>query len=125
MSIFSSVTLLWKGEEYIVPPDRVMGLIAVVEEEISIIELNRKNGAPLVKLSRAFSAALNYAGKVEAEENVYKTFFALSKDENTIPMVVNALLMMMVPPLEEGGDESAALKKQPAKAKKKPKAIAV
>jgi hypothetical protein len=102
MSIFEPVTLTWNGTEHTIQPDKVMGLIARVEDVITLPEINNiltgKAGAPFAKLASAYSAALAYAGAQVSTEDVYCTFFGADAKAN-VPLVLHGLLMMMVPPV--------------------------
>jgi hypothetical protein len=102
MSIFEPVVLTWNGAEHTVAADKVMGLIARVEDIITLPEINNilsgKSNAPFAKLASAYSAALSYAGAQVITEDVYRTFFGADAKAN-VPMVLHGLLMMMVPPV--------------------------
>ena len=99
MSIFHEVGLSWKGEEFTVPHDRVMGLIEVIEEVVTIQDLTSKNGVKFGKISRAYSDALKYAGARGAtQEQVYSAMIGGSGEGVAIQEAVNSLLMLMIPP---------------------------
>jgi hypothetical protein len=97
MSIFQDVTLGFKGEEYTIPSNKVMKLIAIIEDIVSLQDLTNGKGPKLNKLAEAFSVALNYAGaKVEVEE-VYASLFVNSGGE-LVSGYITSLIMMMLPP---------------------------
>lgn len=107
MSIFKEVGLTWGGKEYTIKPDKVMGLVEVVEDVITLEELTGavKRG----KLSKAYCVALRYAGcNSVTQEQVYKALYDPEKQKDVGPMVT-AILMMMIPP--EHLQSSAAPKK--------------
>lgn len=111
MSVFQEIGLKWNGEEYVVPPDRVMGLIETVEEVITLAELGSNRPQP-AKTSRAFAMALTYAGAKEVTpEAVYTAFFDTGKAAETLS-IVTSLLMMMIPPehLQEKKPKAATKK---------------
>lgn len=113
--IFKPVFLTWAGKEYEVPADRVMMLIATVEQYISISDL-AKPAPPMGAIARAYAAALQYAGaRGVTAEHIYKTYFTKDAAAN-YSGAVNGLLMMMIPPddLIPPGTEPAK-KKQPAR----------
>jgi hypothetical protein len=113
MNIFDPVTLAWKGEEHTVEPDRIMGLIARIEEIVTLSEIHaaaQKGGMPLAKLAMAYGAALRYAGAKVQDAEVYQSFFA-GDGGKTIPGAVAALMAMMVPPVRGGDKPPAATKK--------------
>lgn len=98
MGIFSEVGLTWRGEEYTVPSDKVMGLIEVVEDVITIEELTSSRGVKRAAISKAFAVALRYAGcKGVAQQEVYTTLFDADKSAD-IQNIITSLLMMMIPP---------------------------
>ncbi len=103
MNIFDPVTLTWNGAEHTVAPDRIMGLIARIEEAVLLSEIHaaaQRGGLPLAKIAMAYGAALRYAGARVEDDEVYATFFAGSGGEK-IPAAVVALATMMVPPARE------------------------
>ena len=106
MSIFEDVTITWKGEEYIIPYNRVMGLIKVIESAISVDELV-SDTPPRGKLASAYAAAIKYAGGRVTEEDVYSTFF--SDGAIAIQTAIVGLVMMMTPPQhlqQNSGDDT-------------------
>jgi hypothetical protein len=118
MSLFEEVGLRWAGEEYIVPSDKVMGLIEVIEDIITIEEMTR-DGIKRAKLSRAFSAALRYAGAKVTQEQVYESLFGAEKLASTSGAVMG-LLALMIPPSkvqEAKKAEGKPAKKAPARKK--------
>lgn len=101
MSVFEPVTLAWKGKEYTVDPDKVMMLIAKIEEVITLSEVYsyaQKGAAPVAKIAMAYGVALRYAGADVRDDAVYKGLFSGGSD--SIPAALNALLSMMIPPDE-------------------------
>jgi hypothetical protein len=103
MTLFEDQTLMWKGENYVIRSDRVLGAIAVIEEHITFTEmLTASQGRPpLVKISRAFAALLRYAGCKVSDEEMYRSIFDL--EANIMERVETALLtflLMMTPPAQ-------------------------
>lgn len=98
--IFDPVTLTWNGTDHVVEPDRIMGLIARIEEIVTLSEIHaaaQKGSMHLAKLAMAYGACLRYAGARVDDAEVYATFFSSGADA-AVPAAVEALLMMMVPP---------------------------
>jgi len=97
MSIFQTVTLSWGDKNYEIASDNVLSLIAIIEEHIRVVELHDSSrGVPLVKLSRAYAAALNYAGCAEATpELVYESIYKTGGDGPQLAL--NAIMMLMLP----------------------------
>jgi hypothetical protein len=122
-SIFQPITLEWRDKRYVIPAERVMRAIAIVENHITLLELQRAavNGsAPLAKIAGAFADVINYAGGTLSAEEVYLGMFGDGADVLKIQLAVVTLLQMMVPPdaakaltvtVEEGED---AVKKSKA-----------
>lgn len=98
MSLFQSVTLIWRGTEYKVPADQVMMLIAKVEDILTLPELMNPKGRPLAKISMAYGAALRHAGAKATDEEIYSAMFTAGEQASAATDAVNGLLMMMVPP---------------------------
>lgn len=96
MSIFKDVTITWGGKDFVVPAERVMGLVCVVEDAVTIEDLCGGNGVKRGKTAKAFAAALNYAGCAVSEQDVYSVLFA--GGGVAVTAVINSLLMMMIPP---------------------------
>lgn len=98
MGIFEPVTLTWQGDEYTVPSDRVLGLIASVEDHITLADLGRETAPKLAQLSYAYAAALRYAGARVTADEVYAACFRNAS--STIQLLITSLLMLMIPPAE-------------------------
>ena len=103
MALFESQSLMWKGETYVIPSDRMLGAIATIEEHFTIMEmLAASHGRPpLVKISRAFAALLRYAGCKVSDEEMYRSIF--DPQANIMERIEAALvtfLLMMTPPAQ-------------------------
>lgn len=112
--IFEPIKLTWKGAEFTIAPDRVLGCIAQIEEVLPIGELARLSvgDLKLAKLSRAFAVALRYAGAQVSDEEVYSGLFTDLGGDMYVKAraYVFALQAMMLPPehLRKAGKEAAA-----------------
>ena len=115
MSLFEPVTLTWKGEDFNVEPEKVMKLIAVIEEHISFYKLT--NGEPpATSIAFAYGAALRYAGAKVTDEEVYVSLFG--GEGAGVSYAVSSLMMMMVPPsviAEQEQDKTPKKKAAPRK----------
>lgn len=99
--MFEPVEIEWKGETYTVPADQVMGLIATVEDVISLPELlikSKEQRVPMAKLSKAYAAALRYAGAKTTDEDVYQSLFAANNSPEKLTAMITGLMSMMIPP---------------------------
>ena len=116
MSVFDDVTFIWKGEEYIVPSDKVMGLIATVEQHVKAHELSAEDYRSVGegRLSMAYSAALVYAGAKVNAEDVYLACFDPESAKMRVD-ILTGLMLMFVPPSLYRPKESASKKKQSPK----------
>lgn len=114
--IFDPVTLTWRGADFEVAPDKIMGLIARIEEIVTLSEIHaaaQKGGMPLAKLAMAYGACLRYAGARVEDAEVYQTFFSGSAD--SIPAAISSLMAMMVPPAREQPEGQPAKKPKAAR----------
>jgi hypothetical protein len=103
MALFESQSLMWKGETYIIPSDRMLGAIATIEEHFTFMEMIAASHGrpPLVKISRAFAALLRYAGCKVSDEEMYRSIF--DPNANIMERIEAALvtfLLMMTPPAQ-------------------------
>jgi hypothetical protein len=97
MSIFEEVGLTWGEREYVVAPDKVMGLVETIEDIVTIEELAAQ-GVKRAKVAKAFAAALRYAGAPKVDEQeVYASLFGDDAMASTT-RIVYSLLAMMIPP---------------------------
>lgn len=103
MAIFEDITLTFGGEDYTIPSNGVMRLIAKIEDVISLQELTTQ--PKMSKLAEAYTVALVYAGckKVKIED-VYATLFGEGGREN-VEGSITTLIKMMVPPSNYQPDE--------------------
>lgn len=104
MALFEKITLQWKGQEFAIAPDQVLRAIAVVEEEISLIELSRELSSgeyKLARLAKAYGRLLRAAGCKVTDEEVYVGIFPSSGGERVVRealAALQALMYLMVPP---------------------------
>lgn len=126
MQGFEEVTLTWKGEEYTVPADQQLMLVAKLEDALSgdtgeqaIGMLLRREGPPYARLAMAFGAALRFAGCHVADDAVYLNMMdGLSKNDAdavaSTQGAIMALLSIVSPPMGRalsGYDEKKSLTK--------------
>lgn len=102
MAVFEEVRLTWNGVDYVIPPDRMMRCIAMIEEIITLAELHRDMAARrprLAKLAQSFGAVLRYAGAAATDDEVYAAMYKSGKDmHEQITGTTHTLLMLMMPP---------------------------
>lgn len=96
MQIFSEVVLEWGNNKYTVPSDKVLPLIAVIEEHVTIEELT-SGKYHRSKIAQAYTAALRFAGAFPTAPQVYAALFDV-EDSERILRTVDGLLQIMIPP---------------------------
>jgi hypothetical protein len=101
--VFEDITLSWLGTEYLVPANKVMGAIKVIENHITLAELYRgvseQGGVKMVALSEAYAALLKYAGaRFITSEEVYGNIFSSGNQQIATRDAIMGLLSMMIPP---------------------------
>lgn len=110
MKGFEPVTLGWAGEEYRVPAERQMMLVATIEDTLlgdqggSAALMLLQGGVKMNRLARAYAAALRYAGATVTDDEVYlamQTDLAESGADREIELrgAVLALLDIVSPPM--------------------------
>ena len=118
---FEDVTLTWRGQDYTVPANRQMALIAKIEDALSgdtgqqaLTVLFRREGPPYSRLAAAFGAALRHAGARVSDDEVYLSIqtdlVSKSNAEKTaaIQGCILALLSIISPPaVAQISDKSA------------------
>lgn len=112
MKGFEPVTLSWSGEDYVVPAESQLMLIATLEDalagssgEQAVSMLLRKGGPSFARLSAAYGAALRYAGASVTDDEIYLSIMddmAKGGGDEVTGKVQNAvlgLLMIIAPPM--------------------------
>ncbi len=101
MAIFEDVKLAWKGADAVIPADRVLKAIVIVEDILTLGELGRcmvSGTLPLARIATAYAALLRYAGVKVTDEEVYSGMFAKSELQQQAMRAVFALQQLMIPP---------------------------
>ena len=123
MGKFEEIKLGWGGRTYVIPPNKVMGAIARVEDHVTMIELQRytqqHETLPLAKIAQAFASVLTYAGAENARaEDIYASMFGTQDAQQDAAKAVMVLLAMMRPPdMMNGKGPATPGKSRPAAAK--------
>lgn len=130
MKGFEPVTLQWSGENFTVPADRQMMLIATIEDALSgptggqaLHVLMRPEGPPYSRLACAYGAALRHAGANVTDDDVYLAImgdFAGGEGDTAarVQAAILGLLAIIAPPISRAihGDGSGKKPKPEAKA---------
>lgn len=105
MGAFDPIELEWRGRTYPIPPRKVLGAIARVEEHLTFAELlafGGRNTVATARLALAYGALLRYAGADVSDEDVYEGMFAAqvsaAESADAIVTAVALLMSMMIPP---------------------------
>ena len=100
MAVFQKITLGWREKDYVVPPERMLGLIAEIEEIISLPEIfgmiHGKHN--MSKISRAYGAALRYAGAPTTDEEAYEGMFGAGDTRLRVLTTLGLMAGIMMPP---------------------------
>lgn len=124
--IFEDIELEWEGVPYrISGDDRIMRVLASVEEHITFLELQQgmtTGKVCLAKLATAYSVILRHAGCRVSSAEVYQGMWRDLKTAQKITEATSGILGMMVPPglddslteVEEGPDDKPKAKKKPS-----------
>jgi hypothetical protein len=99
--MFKPVVLTWDGRSYTIQANQIMRALAVIEDHVTMLELQRafkSGGAPLAKISNAFAAVIQFAGGSVTADDVYSGMFGGGTDAAAAQQAVTMLLMMMIPP---------------------------
>jgi hypothetical protein len=116
MAVFEDVVFGFKGDEYTVKATKIMRLIAMIEDIVTLGDLT-SGKVKLSKLAEAYTACLNYAGAETEIETVYESLFGTDGAGN-VQASITSLIMLMLPPSSYHPPEQDTAKK-PVKRKKK------
>ncbi|MCP5073123.1 MAG: hypothetical protein GY947_07490 [Rhodobacteraceae bacterium] len=112
MDGFKDVTLTWGEDEFVVPADQQMMLIARIEDAIQgqtgipAVQTLLNGTPPLSRLAAAYGGALRHAGAKVSDADVYLTIQEdLSVGDHAsaqkLQLMILGLLKIMSPPLAE------------------------
>lgn len=110
MSLFDGVTFQWGGKTVSLPPDRLLGALARLEEHVSLGELAAMgHRVRYGRLARGVAAVLRYAGHHADPEAVYAAILTDPGARGAAGAAVAALLAVASPPVgrKRGGDGPA------------------
>ena len=131
MKGFEDVTLGWGGEEYTVPANNQLMLIAQIEDALAgtsgqqaVNVLLRSGGPSHSRLSQAYGAALRYAGATVTDDEIYLSImedFASGSNDSAskIQGAIMGLLAIVAPPIARAvAADEPAKKPKPRKPRK-------
>lgn len=98
--MFQPIKFAFKGTEYLIPPNRVLRAVAVVEAHVTMHELSiymARQTAPSAKVAMAYAALVNFAGGAVTDDEVFESLFDPQTKENVMTLV-SLLITVLVPP---------------------------
>jgi hypothetical protein len=124
MRAFQDYEIVWKDQTYVIPSNRLLPVIAAVEEHITLPELianTARRRMPVAVIAGAYAAILRAAG-VKApdgklpisDHEVYADLFADGGVLDRTALAVGGLLGLMIPPEQMRAEPAAPGKPQPA-----------
>lgn len=111
MQGFEDVTVSWKGEDFTIPANRQLLLVAQIEDALAggtgqqaISVLLRPEGPPYARIAMAFGAALRFGGASVTDDEIYLSMMEdLARDKADAVIAVQtsimALLTIVSPPM--------------------------
>jgi len=108
---FEDVTISWDGEDYTIPANRQLMLVAQMEDALAggtghqaISILLRPEGPPYARMAMAFGAALRFGGAGVSDDEVYLSMMEGLADNKADAVVavqgsIMALLSIISPPM--------------------------
>lgn len=100
MNAFEAVSITWKGAEYVVPPDRVLALIAAVEDVITLPELAAMGEArrpKVAKIAAGYGAWLRFAGCRVTDAEVFSSIYSTAVTPASAMEHIAALMSVLMP----------------------------
>lgn len=103
MTGFKEFSLDWKGKTHVIPPHKVLGAIARVEEVLTLPELQQyaaRGSPPIAKIAMAYARLLRYAGVNVSDVEMYHGMFGVgeSVEPQSVLTAMTTLVAMMIPP---------------------------
>jgi hypothetical protein len=124
MRAFQDYEIGWRGRSYLIPSDRLLPVIAAIEEVITLQDLLVNafiDRMPAAKVSLAYAVILRAAGVKGAdgktpinERDVYVGMFDGEGMLEKTALAVQGLIGLMVPPVEMPKEPAAPGKRLPA-----------
>ncbi|WP_088346311.1 MULTISPECIES: hypothetical protein [Rhodomicrobium] len=114
MGVFTPIELDWKGSIYTIKPHRIMGMISVIEDAITLAELQefcRRGAPPTAKLCMAYGNVLRYAGVAVTDDDIYAHAFAGKQEMEAVIETAMGLMKMMMPPAARARMDAALANK--------------
>lgn len=96
-STFEPIELAWGGNTYTIPANRVLRVIAKIEEHVTISDLANGVAIPFAKSAMAYAAVLRFAGARVTDDEVYAALWE-EGGQADVTKVLIGLLSIMLPP---------------------------
>lgn len=121
--VFAPVTVEWQGKQYVIPPNKILGLIGRIESiEVEgagatipeLMATSRRRGTiKLSVLTAAWGAVLRYAGADVSDEQVYAGLFERNGSGAVeTQTALLALMSIMLPPSSLADTEAVSKSKK-------------
>lgn len=114
--MFDDTTLVWQGQTYKIPANRMLKAVAAVETHLTLtdaIGYMADNSIPFAKISQAYAAALRQAGHGITAEEVYLDLISKPDDMTQAVVFLEKIMEMMIPSSvrdkAKGGDAISTL----------------
>jgi hypothetical protein len=116
--MFESIAITWGGQEYVIAPNRVLGAIGIVEEQITLVELSKYVAARQVpavsKVAKAYAGMLQYCNAKVTADEVYLWMISDPSELAHLTSCLNTILAMMLPDSATRGATSETARPIPA-----------
>lgn len=107
---FNPIELHWKKQKFIIPANRVLRTIAIIEEVLpldQVILMAQTEKVSISKISMAYAAVLRSAGCQVTDEDLYASLVGIPGVAKEAVQALQELLLLMIPRnLVEGGSET-------------------
>lgn len=114
MGLFDGVSFRWDGKTVTIPPDRLLGALARLEEVVPLGELAAMgHRARHGKVSEAFAAVLRFAGIEADAETVFARTLLDGEARAEAHGAITALIQSAQPPQRQRGGHGEAPKANP------------
>jgi hypothetical protein len=118
--MFEPIKLKWDGRDVIIPPERVLGAIATVEEHLTLLDIAHLSRSPKPgKVAMAFAALLRYAGIEVEDDLVYSAMCDPDlANPGEITGSISTIILMMIPPNVKKKETLIPAKRKPRQRRK-------
>jgi hypothetical protein len=129
MGVFQDLEIVWQDQVKTVKSNRVMQLIAQMEEVFTLPELQKyaaRGTIPLARLSMAYGVALRFAGFSVEDDDIYEKMFSGDDDQEVVAASIMKIMVMMLPQSKQiafisaSEDQDGGEEKEPTRGNSQP-----